>query len=142
MSVIQRDIVLSIKPQYCDKILDGEKIVELRRRFPISGITGIVAHIYATSPVKSIVGSVKIVDVNKMSITDIWMEYSSSAIISKEDFEIYFEGVDQGFALALESAQRFTRCFCLDELRQNYNFHPPQSYAYIKPSLQKVLSDA
>lgn len=142
MSTIQRDIVLSIRPQYCDKILAGEKIVELRRRFPLSCTTGIIAHIYATSPVKSIVGNVKIVAVNKMPVIDIWMEHSSSAEISKEDFERYFDGVEEGFALILQSAQRFTKYFCLDELRQHFDFYPPQSYAYVKPSLQKILSNA
>ena len=142
MNAFQRDIVLSVRPQYCDKILSGEKFVELRRRFPMLGTTGTIAHIYATSPIKSIVGNVKIAAVSKMPVMDIWMKYSSGAEISKEDFEIYFSGVEEGFAITLQSAQRFARYFRLDELRRYFDFHPPQSYAYVTPSLQKILSDA
>src|SRR5690242_2910544 len=32
----RRDVVFSIKPDYCEKIVTGAKTVELRRRFPMS----------------------------------------------------------------------------------------------------------
>ena len=50
----QRDVVLSIKPVYSEKILNGSKTVKLRRRFPVSAPNGTLAYIYSTSPVKAI----------------------------------------------------------------------------------------
>ena len=42
----KRDVVLSIRPHYSEKILEGRKTVELRRRFPVSVPTNTVVYIY------------------------------------------------------------------------------------------------
>jgi predicted transcriptional regulator len=41
------------KVQYAAKILDGEKTVELRRRFPDSGSVGATLFIYSSSPIRA-----------------------------------------------------------------------------------------
>lgn len=48
------NIILSIHPEYVEKILAGEKTVELRRLLPRQNVEKI--YIYSTSPVKKIVG--------------------------------------------------------------------------------------
>jgi hypothetical protein len=40
-----QDVLFSIKPNYADKILDGRKTVELRRRFTNSEVIGSLAFI-------------------------------------------------------------------------------------------------
>jgi ASCH domain len=59
----KRDVVLSVRPQYSSKILEGKKTVELRRRFPVSAPRGTVAYIYSTSPIRAMVGCTEIENV-------------------------------------------------------------------------------
>ncbi len=136
-----RDVVLSIRPQYSEKILDGRKTVELRRRFPVSAPKGAVAYIYSTSPVRAIVGSAEIANVAKLSVSDIWQRYSDLAFIEKADFDAYFAGLDEGFALEFSNARSLPRFLDLAELRERFGFEPPQSFLYAKPGLRRALQD-
>ena len=62
----QRDVVLSIQPQYSDKILAGTEAIEFRRRFPVFAVSGIIAYIYSTFPVRAMVGVAEIKEALKM----------------------------------------------------------------------------
>lgn len=137
----QRDVVLSIRPQYSEKILDGQKTVELRRRFPVSAPSGTVAYIYSTSPVRAIVGTAEIRDVLKLPVKQIWSEFEDVASIKRGDFDNYFQGVDFGFVLMFEDVRPFSRPVPLSELREKYGFEPPQSFLYASRDLRKALRD-
>lgn len=137
----QRDVVLSIKPVYSDKILEGLKTVELRRRFPVSAPSGALAYIYSTSPVKAMVGTVSIRDVLKLPVEQIWTEFESVAFIEREQFDKYFDGLDHGFALVFNDVRAFSRPLPLSELREKFGFEPPQSFLYAKRDLRKALRD-
>ncbi|MDQ0422997.1 putative transcriptional regulator/DNA-binding XRE family transcriptional regulator [Peteryoungia aggregata LMG 23059] len=137
----QRDVVLSIRPQYSEKILDGQKTVELRRRFPVSAPSGTVAYIYSTSPVRAIVGIAEIRDVLKLPVKQIWSEFEDAASIERGDFDNYFQGVDFGFVLMFEDVKPFSRPVPLSELREKYGFEPPQSFLYASRDLRKALRD-
>jgi predicted transcriptional regulator/DNA-binding XRE family transcriptional regulator len=137
----QRDVVLSIHPQYSSRILAGQKTIELRRRFPVSAPKGTLAYIYSTSPVRAMVGRAEIVDVIRRPLDQIWNDYSSDAFISKPDFDAYFSGLDEGVALKFANASPLPRPLDLAELRERFGFEPPQSYLYAKPVLRKALQD-
>lgn len=136
-----RDVVLSIKPIYSEKILSGRKTVELRRRFPVEVPNGIVAYIYSSAPVKAIVGTVLIRGVVKLPVEKIWDEFKHLAFIERHMFDKYFEGVDQGYALFFGDVKSFTRPLPLSELRERFGFEPPQSFLYAKHDLRKALQD-
>ena len=137
----QRDVVLSIKPTYSKSILDGRKTVELRRRFPVSAPNGTLAYIYSTSPVKAMVGTASIRDVLKLPIEQLWAEFQANASIERDQFNSYFEGLEEGFALVLDEAKAFARPLPLNELRERFGFEPPQSFLYAKRELRKALRD-
>jgi len=136
-----KDLIISIHPQYSEKILKGKKTVELRRRFPLSTAKGTKIYIYSTSPVMAIVGCAEISDIIKLPIQNIWKKYSKSALIKKHDFEVYFEGLTEGFALELTNAQTFQTPMNLEELRERFNFTPPQSFIYAKQEMRRALMD-
>ena len=136
-----RDVVLSVKPIYSEKIFDGSKTVELRRRFPVAAPSGTIAYIYATSPVKAMIGTAEIRDVLKLPIKQIWREFKSVAFIERDKFEKYFEGLEHGFALVFDDAKAFSRPLPLSELREKFGFEPPQSFLYAKLDLRKALGD-
>jgi len=135
----QRDVVLSIKPQYSEKILQGKKTVELRRRFPVSAPSGTVAYIYSTTPVRAMVGFAEIKNVLKLPIAEIWAEFEDSAYIEQIDFDNYFSGVEYGYALLFEEVKSFARPIPLDELRERFGFEAPQSYLYASQDLRRAL---
>lgn len=135
----QRDVILSIKPQYSDKIIQGKKTVELRRRFPVSAPKGTLAYIYSTSPVRALVGRAEIADVLKLPVKEIWKIYSKTAFIEKNDFDAYFSGLTDGYALKFINARPLPRPINLVELRERFGFEPPQSFLYVNPVLQRAL---
>lgn len=134
-----RDVVLSIKPEYSSRIMAGEKTVELRRRFPVSAPKGTLAYIYSTSPERAMVGIAEIAIVRKLPVEDIWTEYSTVACIQRPDFEKYFEGLDHGFALEFASARAFKNPIPLTYLRERFNFEPPQSFLYAKNDFRRAM---
>jgi predicted transcriptional regulator/DNA-binding XRE family transcriptional regulator len=136
-----RDVVLSIRPKYSEKIINGKKTIELRRRFPLSAASGRIAYIYSTSPVRAMVGLVEIAEVVKLPVNQIWNDYSGLAFVTKEKFDEYFFGVDEGFALRFVKPRSFSQPLSLADLRQKCGFEPPQSFLYPRPNLQKVLRD-
>ncbi|WP_281300517.1 MULTISPECIES: helix-turn-helix domain-containing protein [unclassified Iodidimonas] len=137
----QRDVVLSIKPVYSEKILTGEKTVELRRRFPVAAPHGALAYIYSSSPVKAMVGTASIRDVLKLPVEQIWNKFESKAFIERPLFDKYFEGLDYGYALVFDDVKSFTRPLPLHELREKFGFEPPQSFLYAKHDLRRALQD-
>lgn len=137
----KRDVVLSVKPFYSEKIVHGEKTVELRRRFPVSAPRGTVAYIYSTSPVRAMIGSAEIQDVVKLPVTSIWKKFGKMAHINREDFDDYFSGLTDGFAIRFSNARAFLRPIDLSELRERFEFEPPQSFLYATPVLRTALQN-
>jgi len=87
---------MSIHPQFASRILAGEKLVEFRRRPPAKTITHIV--IYATSPVKGVVGVAEVERLHRDSPHRLWAEFGEVGGIARADFFRYFAGTDEGFA--------------------------------------------
>jgi predicted transcriptional regulator/DNA-binding XRE family transcriptional regulator len=137
----KRDVVLSIRPQYTDKIMSGLKTVELRRRFPVSAPRGTIAYIYSTSPVQALVGRATISSVVKLPLKEIWKRFGKKASIRRGDFDGYFTGLEEGFALLFENVRALERNLELPELRSRFGFEPPQSFVYATPVLRKALQD-
>jgi predicted transcriptional regulator len=134
-----RDVVFSIKPDYCDKIVEGHKTIELRRRFPSSVPEGTTALIYATSPTRALLGVAKIGRVHRRPPQEIWDTFSGLVCITRHDFDCYFDGVDSGYAIELKHARRLRRPLMLSELRDRFSFEPPQSYLYASPKMREAL---
>lgn len=135
----RRDVILSIKPAFSEKILEGVKTVELRRRFPRLAERGVIAYIYSTSPVRALVGAAEITDVERLPVTALWRRHGKSASIGKRDFYAYFSGLEEGYALKMSNARSFSRPLELLELKERFGFKAPQSFLYAKPNLQRAL---
>ena len=134
-----RDVVFSIKPEYSRKIATGEKTIELRRRFPMSVPAGTTALIYETSPTRALAGIAEIGVVHRRDPQEIWKSFGEQACITRNDFDAYFAGVDCAFAIELKHGRRLPRALELSELRERFNFEPPQSFLYATPKLREAL---
>jgi predicted transcriptional regulator/DNA-binding XRE family transcriptional regulator len=134
-----RDVILSIHPAHAEKILDGTKTVELRRRFTDGVAPGTLALIYTTSPTRALTGFAKIDKVQRLAVRDIWERYRVAARLRKSDFDAYFCGLDRGYVIVFSSARPFARPVGLSELRKRFSFEPPQSYQYAPAHMRELM---
>ncbi len=126
-------LLISIHPEYVDKILSGEKRFEYRRRRPKADISHLV--IYATSPIKRIVAIAEVESVISGSPSSLWEKTKYAAGISRSAFRVYFRGRNIGNAFKLG------RVFRIDSaISSQMIFTPPQSFAYLPQDSIKKLS--
>jgi predicted transcriptional regulator len=142
LDLFRHDFILSIKPEYATRIVDGQKTVELRRRFLDLTVTGAKMYVYATVPIQALIGYATIERVLRMPVAAIWREYHRVAFISQPDFEEYFQGRDVGFVLVLRDPVKLSAPIPLSVLKQQLNFTPPQSFAYADEALSQLVDAA
>lgn len=122
--------LLSIRPQYVALIKNGAKRVEFRRRPFARAITHIV--IYATSPVKKLVGICEVERITKGTPAALWSRYGSEGGISREALFQYLNDLTNAIAIVL-------RPFCpvANELDLSAVgvARPPQSFQYLTKSV-------
>ncbi len=125
-----KNVILSIKPEYALSIIKGKKTIELRRKFPIENMGGGIAIIYASSPLKKIIGYASILEVRKLPIFSIWKIYKKQACVEKKFFNSYFEGLEEGFVIELKRPVELANPLESNALKKEHSFFAPQSYRY------------
>ena len=126
-----RMVVLSLKPRFAEAILAGDKTVELRRTVP-KIVVPTRALLYATTPVRALLGTCVIASVESADLAVLWREYGSRTALLYEEFQQYFEGVRMGTALSLTQPRPLDRPIPLENLQAKpQSFRPPQSLAYV-----------
>ncbi len=126
-----RMMILSLRPRFADAILSGVKTVELRRTEPKIRVPTL-ALIYASTPVRALLGTCVVTSVESGHLGALWQVHGTGSSLDHGEFLSYFEGVEAGTALRLASPRRFSRPVPLVELRaRSKEFHPPQSFSYV-----------
>lgn len=121
-------VLLSIKPEYANSILDGIKKFEFRRRIHRdSRVCSVV--IYATKPVGKVVGEFSIKDVLTEHPNLLWERTKDFSGITKEFFFEYFRDRNVGHAIEVNRAKRYLFPKNISEFL--VSGVAPQSYAYI-----------
>jgi len=136
----QKSILISVKPEYADQIMDGCKTVELRRRFTEEVDKNTRLFIYSSSPVKAIVGYARIDRVAKLAVPQIWRTFRNEACIEKADFENYFHGSDFGFVVLLNQVKPLAASLELEDISDRWGIRPPQSYMYLTAEVASAIS--
>jgi len=122
------DVLLSIKPKYVMSIIDGRKRYEFRKRiFRQPSVSRI--YIYASSPVKKIVGSFEVGKILEDRPADLWENVKDYAGINDRDFFSYFAGKSRAFAIEIQDLREFSEP--IDPRETMPGFVPPQSYCYM-----------
>ncbi|WP_419926406.1 ASCH domain-containing protein [Candidatus Poriferisocius sp.] len=126
-----RMVVLSLKPRFAEAILAGDKTVEFRRTAPKIDVPT-RALLYATTPVRALLGTCIVADVQSGDLAVLWREHRSRCALTYHEFQRYFEGVEVGTALTLAQPQSLSSKVPLQDLRAKpTGFRPPQSFAYV-----------
>lgn len=120
-------VLLSIKPEFAEKIFEGTKQYEFRRAiFKNTGIKTVV--VYASSPVQKVIGEFEIEDILKEGLASLWKKTKSKSGIEEQDFYSYFGEKEEGYAIKIKNAKRYEEPLCL---RSDFGLVPPQSFLYL-----------
>ncbi|ASW06419.1 ASCH domain-containing protein [Rhizobium sp. 11515TR] len=125
-------VLLSIKPEYAEKIFEGTKRFEFRKSVYRSKDVRTVV-VYVTRPVGQIIGEFDVEEILCKSPDDLWALTSDHSGISKDFFDEYFLGRERSFALAVGDVRRYDSPLNPNEVIAN--FTPPQSYMYVDDEL-------
>lgn len=120
-------VLLSIKPEYADKIFSGEKKFEFRKiAFRNNKVNTVV--VYSTMPVGKIIGEFSIKYIHKDSPKSIWRKTKQFSGIDEAFFKEYFNG--RKLAIAIEVDNPILYKEPIDPKKEYENFTAPQSFKY------------
>lgn len=119
-------IVLSINPEYVEKIFDGTKKYEYRKIKCKRKVDKII--IYETFPVMKIVGEAEVKDILEESPEEMWKKTKDFSGTTSKFFSNYYEGCKNAIAYELENIQKYDKPQNLSEYGITV---PPQSFVYL-----------
>lgn len=125
-------LVLSVKPQFANSILEGRKTVEIRKQFSPRWRNS-KSLIYASAPDASVVGECLIDDVDVGSPHVIWARYHDRMACSRLEFADYCGQRPLISALLLKDVRAFQHPLKRSRMEEILGaaLHPPQSYARV-----------
>ncbi|MBF0556607.1 MAG: ASCH domain-containing protein [Nitrospirae bacterium] len=133
----KRHILISIKPEYANKIFDGTKTVELRRKFPKLE-RRCLAFVYATAPVKALIGVCQIDKVISAPPQGMWWKFGKQTGITYDKYTEYFSGALTAYGIFFSATTLFPEPIPLHEVWLGVT--APQSYRYINSNLLRETS--
>ena len=134
------NILLSVKPEYVKKIIDGEKKYEFRKTIFKKEVSKI--YIYSTYPIKKIVSyfEIKSEDIENDAPKTLWEKYQGEAGISEKDFFKYFSNYEKGYAIRVRKLTKLKEAIDPYKIK---NFIAPQNFIYLKEDnfiLKKIIA--
>lgn len=118
--------ILSIKPEFVEKIISGEKHYEYRRKIFKQDIESVI--IYATKPIGMFVGEFIVEDIIRESPSQLWKLTCAGSGIKYDYFEEYFLNRNEGFALKISNLDVYEEPINPKDIIPN--FSAPQSFCY------------
>ena len=121
-------VLLSIKPEFALKIFDGSKRYEYRRAiFKNQEVNRVI--VYASDPIKKIIGEFEIEDILHEEPQSLWVKTKRNAGISKKRFFNYFTNKSKGYAIKVKATRVYDNPLPLSSFMIS---SPPQSYMYLR----------
>jgi predicted transcriptional regulator len=127
------NLLLSVKPEFANHLMSGEKTIEVRRRFNRRWLGARVA-IYASSPERALVGEATIHDVKSAPPGEIWHQYGRQIGCTHKDFQAYAGTSEKLFAIQLQDVIPYVSKMpvCQFEYLLEEELTPPQSHCEIR----------
>lgn len=120
-------VIVSIKPQYVRKILNWEKLYELRKVFTKHEINKVI--IYESSPISRVVGEFEIEKVLYKPLEILWDITKDFSCVDKKFFEEYFKWKEYWYAIKIKNPKRYKEPKLITDYWMK---RPPQNYAFIE----------
>ncbi|HEY9565496.1 MAG TPA: hypothetical protein VIR30_17145 [Nocardioides sp.] len=125
-------VLLSVRSPHVERLLDGSKTVEFRRR-TWSVPDGSTALLYGSRNRRAIVGSLTITSTDVGSRTAMWKSYGDRSGLTRSEYWEYFAGASLAVAINVSNVRVLAEPLDLSELRRRRpTFHVPQSYRFIR----------
>ena len=94
-----------------------------------------MAYVYASAPIKSLMGVVRVEKVISGSIASLREVAHLHAQITPQQYESYVDGLTRAHAIMIAEKWNLDEPMSLDTLRDIWpGFHPPQSFRYLARS--------
>lgn len=120
-------VLLSIKPEFALKIFNGSKRYEYRRAiFKNQKVSKVI--VYASDPIKRIIGEFEIEDILHDELQVLWVKTKNHAGISEKRFFDYFTNKSKGYAIKVKTTRTYDAPLPLNSLMAS---PPPQSFMYL-----------
>ncbi len=131
-------LLVSVKPEFAEKIFSGKKKIELRKAAP-NVSPGDLIVIYSTTPVKAVIGIGEVGGILKMPPSRMWKLHGKILGIDKKRFFQYYEDIQVAVGIVLTSTLKFPNQLSLEEIKEKHPFfHPPQTFRYYNESLFEI----
>jgi len=125
---------ISLKPQFLQRILDGSKTVELRRR-RLYLAPNTQLWLYSTLPTGSFIAVASIGCIHHGTPQAVWKRYSQKTGLSRAEYYSYAEGATWVTAIELARVTQLVRAVPLSEIRtHSKRFQPPQCIVALEES--------
>lgn len=119
-------MLLSINPEYVERILNGEKLFEYRKRKCRDDVDKII--IYETSPIKKVVAEAEIEIIIEDDVKKVWNKTKNYSGTTYDFFQKYYKDKKKAVAYKLKNVIRYEKPLELRELGIDY---VPQSFCYL-----------
>ena len=123
-------LFIAVKPEYAKKLISGRKDIELRKMKP-NVQSGDYVIIYASAPVKAVVGFGKVKTIIMCSPQEMWNKHSERLGIDKQGFYSYYNGYSKAVGIEFEMIKAVAPIGLVELRNVDPNFHPPQIYRYV-----------
>lgn len=125
-------VLLSVRSPHVDRLLDGTKTIEFRRR-RWNVPDGARVLLYASRDHRAIVGSLTVKKTHVGSRTAIWDAHGDRSGLTRQEYRDYFAGADIAVAIEVQDIARLPEPLDLTELRRRSpGFLVPQSYRFLR----------
>lgn len=121
-------VLLSIKPEFVEKILSGEKLFEYRKAvFKRPEVKSVV--IYSTMPEGKIVGEFSIGEIIAKHPRELWEETKDVSGIERKFFDEYFSNREVAYAIQIKNLKKYDKP--INPYIEEKGFKAPQSFKYL-----------
>lgn len=132
-------LLISVKPEFAEKIFTGNKRIELRKCSP-KAKKGDLVIVYSTTPDKAVIGICKVSKIIKLSPKKMWQTHKNYLGIDKKRFDEYYENYELAIGIKLSSICPLSSKIQLTKIRKILpGFQPPQTFKYFnKPQVLRA----
>ncbi len=126
---LKGEILISIKPAYVQKILNGSKLIEIRKKFSEKRL-GARAVLYASSPQKALVGEAVIRNITLAHPDEIWEKFGADIGCSLSEFRSYVGSAGEISAIEFDDVVPYKEPLSLSQMSHlvGDDLRPPQSF--------------
>ena len=132
-------VLLSVRSPHIERLLDGTKTVEFRRR-TWNVPDGTTALLYGSRNRRAIVGSLTITSTDVGTKTAMWKKHGGRSGLTRSEYREYFHGAAQAVAISVGGVRVLGTPLDLTELRRRRpSFHVPQSYRFMPTDELRIV---